>query len=73
MIVVGEAKVRVGPNTVERLSARIDEAAARWPDRFQGRVVKALYCLVAHPAAVEKAKELGVWLIESMKERTPMP
>ncbi|MEZ0319125.1 MAG: hypothetical protein ABWK05_03905 [Pyrobaculum sp.] len=61
--VVGEAKVRAGPNVVERLAARVEEAA-RWPDRFQDRIVKMLYCLVARPAAVEKAKELGVWLAE---------
>ncbi|MEM3326375.1 MAG: hypothetical protein QXK63_02905 [Thermoproteus sp.] len=70
LTVVGEAKVRAGPNIVDRLVARVDEAARRWPDKFRGKVVKVLYCLVAHPTAVDRAKELGVWLIESLKEKT---
>ncbi|MEM1597023.1 MAG: hypothetical protein QXI07_00780, partial [Pyrobaculum sp.] len=73
VVVVGEAKVRAGPNTVERLAARVEEAARRWPHKFPGRVVKVLYCNLAMPGSVEKAKELGVWLIENLKERTAPP
>lgn len=72
LTVVGEAKVRAGPNAVERLAARIDEAARRWPEKFQGKLVKVLYCNIAMPGAVEKAKELGIWLVENLKERTEL-
>jgi hypothetical protein len=30
--------------------------------------VPVLYTLVAEPSAVQRAKELGVWLIESRRE-----
>ncbi|ABL78371.1 hypothetical protein [Thermofilum pendens] len=67
--VVGEAKVRAGPSTVRRLAERVEGAVERWPEKFPGTVVKVLYCLRASPGAVEEAERLGVWLIESMKER----
>lgn len=41
-------------------------------DRSKGGVAEVLCYLAAHLAAVEKAKELGVWLVESLKERTPI-
>jgi len=68
--VVGEAKVRVGPRTVQRVAKRIDEARRLWPHRFPGEVVKVVYCMRATPEAVAAAESAGVWLIESMKERT---
>ncbi|ABO07478.1 hypothetical protein [Pyrobaculum calidifontis] len=70
--VLGEAKVRCGPNDVERVVARVEEAVRRWPDKFPGRVAKVLYCQLAAPKAVEKARELGVWLIETRRELTPL-
>jgi len=70
--VLGEAKVRCGPNDVERVVARIEETVRRWPDKFPGRVAKVLYCQLAAPKAVEKARELGVWLIETRRELTPL-
>jgi len=44
----------------------------RWPDKFPGRVAKVLYCQLAAPKAVEKARELGVWLIETRRELAPL-
>ncbi|MDW8004318.1 MAG: hypothetical protein RMI04_05855 [Thermofilaceae archaeon] len=73
LTVVGEAKVRVGSNVVEKLVSRVNEASKRWPSYFKGKVVKVLYCMIAPPSAVEKAEELGVWLIESTKELTRPP
>jgi len=70
--VLGEAKVRCGPSDVERAAARVEEAVRRWPDKFPGRVAKVLYCQLAAPKAVEKARELGVWLIETRRELTPL-
>ena len=71
--VVGEVRLRASAGAVERLVARVEEAVRRWPEKFQGRVVKVFYCMDASPEAVEKARELGVWLIEASRELTPLP
>jgi len=65
---VGEVKVRTGGRDVEKTVERIRELERRWPDKISGRLVPVFYTLVAEPSAVQKAKELKVWLIESRKE-----
>ena len=65
---VGEAKVRTGGRDVEKTLERIQELQRRWPDKISGKLVPVFYTLVAEPLAVQKAKELGVWLIESKRE-----
>jgi hypothetical protein len=67
---VGEAKVRTGEETWKRRKTlgRIQELQRRWPDKIPGRLVPVFYTLVAEPLAVQKAKELGVWLVESKRE-----
>ncbi len=68
--VVGEAKVRCGPNDVARLDERVGEAARLRPQVFQGRLVKVLYCMAAMPRTAEEAEKRGVWLVEATRERT---
>jgi len=65
---VGEAKVRAGGRDVEKTLERIQVLVRRWPDKISGRLVPVLYSLVAEPSAVQKAKELKIWLIESKRE-----
>jgi hypothetical protein len=65
---VGEAKVRAGGRDVEKTVERIRELERRWPDKISGRLVPVFYTLLAEPPAVQKARELKVWLIESRKE-----
>jgi hypothetical protein len=65
---VGEAKVRAGGRDVEKTAERIQELERRWPDKISGRLVPVFYTLLAEPLAVQKAKELKVWLIESKRE-----
>jgi len=65
---VGEAKVRSGGRDVEKTLERIQELQRRWPDKISGKLVPVFYTLVAEPLAVQKAKELGVWLVESKRE-----
>jgi hypothetical protein len=65
---VGEAKVRAGGNDVEKVFERAQELLRRQPDKISGRLVPVLYTLLAEPPAVQKAKELKVWLIESKRE-----
>jgi len=65
---VGEAKVRAGWRDVERTFERARELLRRQPDKISGKLVPVFYTLVAEPSAVQKAKELKVWLIESRRE-----
>jgi len=65
---VGKAKVRTGGRDVEKTLERIQELQRRWPDKISGKLVPVFYTLVAEPLAVQKAKELGVWLVESKRE-----
>jgi hypothetical protein len=65
---VGEAKVRAGGRDVEKTLERIQVLVRRWPDKISGRLVPVFYALVAEPSALQKAKELKIWLIESRKE-----
>jgi len=65
---VGEVKVRAGGSDVEKALERAQELLRRQPDKISGRFVPVLYTLLAEPPAVQKAKELKVWLIESKRE-----
>jgi len=65
---VGKVKVRAGGNDVEKAVERAQELLRRQPDKISGRLVPVLYTLLAEPPAVQKARELGVWLIESKRE-----
>jgi seryl-tRNA synthetase len=73
LTVVGDAKVRAGPRAVRKLVERVEEAKRRWPEKLPGRVVAVLYCLRAAPGTAEEAEKLGVWLLESMREKTKPP
>jgi hypothetical protein len=65
---VGEAKVRAGGRDVEKALERARELQRRQPEKISGKLVPVLYTLLAEPPAVQKAKELKVWLIESRRE-----
>jgi len=65
---VGEAKVRAGGRDVEKAVERAQELLRRQPDKISGKLVPVLYTLLAEPPAVQRARELKVWLIESKKE-----
>jgi len=65
---VGKVKVRAGGSDVEKVFEMAQELLRRQPDKISGRLVSVLYTLLAEPPAVQKARELGVWLIESKRE-----
>jgi hypothetical protein len=65
---VGKVKVRAGGNDVEKVFEKAQELLRRQPDKISGRLVPVLYTLLAEPPAVQKAKELKVWFIESKRE-----
>jgi hypothetical protein len=65
---VGEVKVRAGGRDVEKALERAQELLRRQPDKISGKLVPVFYTLVAEPSAIQKARELGVWLIESKRE-----
>jgi len=65
---VGKVKVRAGGRDVEKVFERAQELLCRQLDKISGRLVPVLYTLLAEPPAVQRARELKVWLIESKKE-----
>jgi len=65
---VGKVKVRAGGRDVEKDLERARELQRRQPEKISGGLVSVLYTLVAEPPAVQRARELGVWLIESKRE-----
>ena len=70
--VVGEAKVRISANIVSNVFNRIQGLQRGWPDKVSGRLVPVIYALVVDPTAEQRARELGVWLIESRRERVTL-
>ncbi len=71
--IIGEAKTKIGPRLIAKIDERVNKAINMFPGKFPGRVVKLVYCLRAMPGAIEEAERRGIWLIESMKERTRLP
>ena len=71
--IVGEAKTRVSKNMVKRVVARIGEAVKLFPNKFPGKVITVIYTMRADPEAVEEARKQGIWLLESVREKTPFP
>jgi len=65
LTIVGEAKVRAGGRDVEKALERAQELLRRQPDKISGKLVPVFYTPLAEPTAVQKAKELKIWLIES--------
>ncbi len=65
---VGEVKVRAGGRDVEKTLERAQELQRRQPEKISGKLVPVFYALVAEPSAIQKAKELKIWLIESKRE-----
>jgi len=65
---VGKVKVRAGGSDVEKTLEGAQVLLRRQPGKISGRLVPVLYTLLAEPPAVQKAKELKVWLIESKRE-----
>jgi len=68
--VIGEAQVKAGAPQLERFAQRAEEAAKRWPEKFQGKVVKVFYCMQGAPGLEEAARRLGVWLIVANRQAT---
>jgi len=69
LTIVGEAKIRAGPSIVRRVVEKIDNAVKAMPDKFPGKIIKVIYCLRAMPGAIEEANRLGIWFLESGRER----
>ena len=71
--IVGEAKTRLSKKMIERVIARVRNAVNAFPGKFPGRVIIVIYSVRADPEAVEEARKQGIWLLESMREKTPFP
>ena len=73
LTIVGEAKTRLSKKMIERVIARVGRARQGFPDKFPGRVITVIYSVRADPEAVEEARSQGIWLLESVREKTPFP
>ena len=73
LTIVGEAKTRLSKRMIEEVVARIKNAMNAFPGKFPGRVIIVIYSVRADPEAVEEARRQGVWLFESLREKTPFP
>jgi len=67
-----EAKVRVGSEVMKDAYYRTQGVRRRYPDKVSGRLVPAIYTMAADPSAVDKARELGVWIVENNKEKATL-
>jgi len=67
-----EAKVRVGSEVMKDAYYRAQGVRRRYPDKVSGRLVPAIYTMAADPSAVDKARELGVWIVENNKEKVAL-
>ena len=73
LTIIGETKTRLSKKMVEEVVARIRNAVSAFPGKFPGRVVIVIYSVRTDPEAVEEARRQGVWLFESLREKTPFP
>ena len=73
LTIVGTAENRVDANFVRHVVERVRDAVKAYPSKFPGRVVIVVYCLRALPGTAERARELGIWLLEEERELTPFP
>ena len=73
LTIIGEAKTRVSKKMVGEVVARVRNAVNAFPGKFPGRVITVIYSVRTDPEAVEEARSQGIWLLESLKEKTPFP
>ena len=73
LTIVGAARERVDPAFIVNVIGRVRETVKSFPSKFPGRIVIVIYSVRADPEAIEEARRQGVWLFESMREKTPFP
>ena len=73
LTIIGETKTRLSKKMVEEVVARVRNAVSAFPGKFPGRVIIVIYSVRTDPEAVEEARRQGVWLFESLREKTPFP
>ena len=73
LTIIGEAKTRLSKKMVEEVVARVRNAMSAFPDKFPGKVIIVIYSVRVDPETVEEARRQGVWLFESLREKTPFP
>ena len=71
--VVGYADVKASREFIAMARERLDNIISSNKEKFPGRIIRVVYCMRALPGAVEKARELGIWLLEEERELTPFP
>ena len=68
---MGYTEARASKEFIARASEKLDIIISKHRDKFPGKVIKVVYCIRALPRAAEKARELGIRLLEEERELTP--
>ena len=71
--VVGYTEARASKEFIAQASEKLDIIISKNRDKFPGKVIRVVYCVRALPGAAERARELGIWLLEEERELTPFP
>ena len=69
--VIGEATVRLGVRLIEELEDKIEDLKIKRPDLIRPKMIKVVYADYAVPAALELAKNKGVWALKWSGDLTP--
>ncbi|MEM3045157.1 MAG: hypothetical protein QXV77_06665 [Candidatus Bathyarchaeia archaeon] len=71
LVLVGEATVRLGVRLLDELEDKINYLRLNRPELLRPRLIKAVYTDYAPPAALESARERGIWVLKWSGDLTP--
>jgi len=70
LCVLGEATVRAGLGALDRLLGAVESMKKLHPDALRRRAILVIYSCLPTPELVERARELGVWILKATEEFT---
>ncbi|MEM4312244.1 MAG: hypothetical protein QXX95_07640 [Nitrososphaerales archaeon] len=71
LCVIGEATVRLGVGLIDELVEKVKFIKSKRPDLLRDKLIKVIYTDYSTPAALNKAKEKGVWVLKWSGDLTP--
>jgi len=63
--VIGEASVRAGISTLEKLENALEILRRKYPDRLKPKTILVIYTSLATPELIEEAKRRGIWVLKA--------
>ncbi len=73
LCVVGEASVRAGVGVLDDLYSKLRALEERYPAYLRPRRLLLVYCSLAMPELVERARREGVWIVKATEDITQPP